>query len=113
MKQTNRGLRRALRQRAIAHAFNVYWNMYGDGPDVFDKRHWHGYEPTTIENQAERWEIENNHRDDVMRSATRVADYLKSCSCAMCTHRYGKYKTPQIKRARAKDIEDIRYYFEN
>lgn len=111
MKQTNRGLRRALRQRAIAHAFDVYWNMWNEPKEDAFKLHSYGYERTVVD-QDLKWEMENNHRAEVMARAVERADYLKSCSCAMCTHQYGKYKTPQLKRARAKDLEDIRSYFE-
>lgn len=114
MKQErNCGYRRHLRERSIAHAFHIYWNIWGDCDDVFKWRGWQGYEPIIIEDQQARWEIENQHRADVLNRASKNADHMRMCSCFMCSG-YKKYeKSPKQLREIYRDADAAEELFEN
>lgn len=85
-----RGERRANRQRAITHAFNLYWYEQWNR-DPFAVTSWLHDGVVHLETNAERYERQDEYRNEVLESAKRTADHLRQCSCFICSG-YKKYE---------------------
>lgn len=106
-KNTQRALTRLRRQKAIQHAFNVYWHKWGRGDDPYGYYSWWGCEKVYLDNNEDRYAHEDEHRSEVMLTSKMVAKHLRNCSCFMCSG-YKKYeKTPWQLRQAAKDLDEF------
>lgn len=103
--QRTRDYRRHVRTRAVAHAFDIYWHQffYRDAFKPLSNR----YYPVIIDNEQDRWNHEDEHRNEVFSHAKRDADNMRLCSCFMCSG-YKKYeKTAYDLRELAREKDDL------
>lgn len=111
----NRSERRARKQKAIKHAFDVIWIKWGLNKPLFNKIYnilTRKHEIIYVDSVEERYELEEKHREKLLKDAKLLADNLKRCSCHICcghknTLSY-KDKKEQIRMEdELEDLDDI------
>lgn len=105
----DRSYRRWRREVAINHAFHVRHSIWGN-QNEWQKYHWVDREKVV---GANKWECQDENRSHYRKIATVVADYLKTCSCAMCRDYWPKGQTPRELRLLSEmnvDSEDLKEY---
>lgn len=105
----NRGARRHHRSRMIKHAFDMYWNAWGESHRTYD-HHYSNYEMVLLDSQAEVYQHQDEHRNDALLWCKYVADNLRTCSCYMCSWKDYE-KSPKAVRESYKDLDDIAFLF--
>lgn len=106
--QRTRDYRRSVRARAIAHAFDIYWNQWFAFRQPFvSYRYSNGYCRIILDHEQARWYYEDQHRNEVIGRAKQAADNMCLCSCFLCSG-YKKYeKTRHDLRELARDKDDF------
>ncbi len=111
-KNLKRSVRRHYRERAIQHAFNVYWfHWYGHtANDAYSYNSWQ-HDKVLLENNEARFEHQDEHRKNVLNKATKKAKHLRYCSCKMCSY-YKEYKKNLEQMCELEKDADEIYSFE-
>jgi hypothetical protein len=105
-KNMKRAERRNRREKAIQHAFNIYWHQWGRSTEAFKYNRW-SEDVTYIETNEERYRKEDEHREKVLMSAKLIAKHLRNCSCYICSG-YKKYeKTRKQIQMLAQDKDEL------
>lgn len=107
-KNLTRDVRRHYRSRAIQHAFDIYWHQwYGFGAaDAYDYNKWQ-HDKVFPEDNAARFQHEDEHRQEVLSYARKNAKHLCNCSCFMCSGHKKYEKTPKQLRLDAQDADEL------
>ena len=107
--KNNRGIRRHHRARVIQHAFDMYWYAWGENYRAYEHR-FSGYEKVLLENQADVFQHQDEHRAEALAWAKQTADNLKVCSCYMCSWKEHEKSIKEVREA-YKDLDDIAFLF--
>jgi len=111
-RERNRGYRRQMRERAVKHAFDVYWYYWNESNEALKShRYYYNYCRIILDHNRARWYYEDLHRDKILGWAKQNADNMCTCSCWICT-RYRNYKTIHERRELERenfDIDDFLY----
>lgn len=126
MKHTRtRGYRRYLRERAITHAFDIYWRQWGWMDQAFQcwftdegfltyytVSHYVDADNPFLDTNDARYAHQDNYREHVRRNICgRSADNLRLCSCYTCSgyKRYEKNRQMMREEAATKDSKNEVY----
>lgn len=110
-RERNRGYRRQQRERAIQHAFDIFWYQWSEYKSSFKGRGYYNYQRIILDHNNARWYYENLHRQHIIDWAKQSADNMCTCSCYLCTaHR--KYKTIHERREIERDKCDAAEIFD-
>lgn len=113
MKTKNkRAIRRYRREKAIQHAFNVYWYSWGQNNDTYKFNRWQD-EEIYLETNEERFKYQDEHRQDVLNTVKLVANHLRNCSCFLCSGYKDYEKTRKQLQTLAKDRDDETALFDD
>jgi len=104
-KNMKRAIRRHRREKAIQHAFNCCWSQWVWDDDSFKFNRWL-HDKVYLETNEERFQHQDEHRQDVLNNAKRVAKHLRNCSCFLCSGYKDYEKTRKQLQMLAQDKDD-------
>lgn len=111
-KENQRAIRRHRRQVSIDHAFDIYWRCWGRGDDPYQD--WYPRDTIFLVTEEERRDHQNDHREEVLNQARRVAKHLKNCSCFMCSGHHELSRQERRERTSlADDFDDLQEWKAN
>jgi len=105
-KNLTRGVRRHYRNRAIQHAFDIYWNKWDGATKTYDYNKWHD-DKILLEDNAARFTHQDEHRSNVLIRAVKNAKHLRNCSCFLCSGHKEFEKIPKRLRMLAQEADDF------